>query len=56
MKTDKRIIQSLDYKIKKIKINQEAYNKLEEETKEMLKMRKTNIEIDNSIKEFKVIF
>lgn len=52
MKLDKRIIQAINYNVKEILINEEAYNKLEEETKELLKNNNIKVTIDNNQKQF----
>ena len=56
MKIDKRIQQSIQLNIKEIKIREEVYNNLEEETKAMLKLNKVKVTFDDNVKEFQSIF
>ena len=56
MKIDKRIQQAIQYSIKEIKIREEVYNKLNEETKRLLKLNNVKITFSNDIKEFQSIF
>ena len=56
MKLDKRIEQSIQLNAKEIKIRKEVYNKLNEETKRLLKLNKVKITFDDSVKEFQSIF
>ena len=56
MKIDKRIQQSIQYSIKEIKIREEIYNNLEEETKAMLKLNKVKITFDENVKELEFKF
>lgn len=56
MKLDKRIEQSIDFGAKEIKIKKEVYNKLNEETKRLLKLNNVKITFSNDIKEFQSIF
>lgn len=56
MKIDKRIQQAIQYNIKEIKIREEVYNNLEEETKLILRQNKVKIVFDENVKEFKSIF
>lgn len=56
MKIDKRIQQTIQYNIKEIKIREEIYNSLEEETKAMLKLNKVKIVFDENVKELEFKF
>ena len=56
MKIDKRIQQSIQYSIKEIKIREETYNNLEEETKLILKQNKVKITFSKDIKEIEFKF
>ena len=56
MKIDKRIQQAIQYSIKEIKIREEVYNKLNEETKRLLKLNNVKITFSNDVKEFQSIF
>lgn len=56
MKIDKRIQQSIQLSIKEIKIREEVYNNLEEETKAMLKLNKVKIVLDENVKELEFKF
>ena len=56
MKIDKRIQQAIQLSIKEIKIREEIYNSLEEETKAMLKLNKVKIVFDKNVKELEFKF
>ncbi len=56
MKIDKRIQQAIQLSIKEIKIREEVYNNLEEETKAMLKLNKVKIVFDENVKELEFKF
>lgn len=56
MKIDKRIQQAIQLSIKEIKIREETYNNLEEETKAMLKLNKVKITFDENVKELEFKF
>ena len=56
MKLNERIEQAINLGAKKIKIKKEAYNKLNEETKRLLKLNNVKITFDDSVKEFQSIF
>ena len=56
MKIDKRIQQSIQYNIKEIKIKEEIYNNLKDETKAMLKLNKVKITFDENVKELEFKF
>ena len=56
MKIDKRIQQAIQLNIKEIKIREEIYNNLEEETKAMLKLNKVKIVFDENVKELEFKF
>lgn len=56
MKLDKRIIQAINLNVKEITINEEEYNKLEAETKEMLKNNNIKINFVNDQKNFSCKF
>lgn len=56
MKIDKRIQQAMQLSIKEIKIREEVYNNLEEETKAMLKLNKVKIVFDENVKELEFKF
>ena len=56
MKIDKRIQQAIQLNIKEIKIRKEVYNKLNEETKRLLKLNNVKITFSNDVKEFQSIF
>ena len=52
MKLDKRITQAINYNVKEIIINEEEYNILTEETKELIKLNDVKVTIDNNQKQF----
>lgn len=52
MKIDKRITKAIDYNVKEILINKQAYDNLTEETKKLLKLNNIKVTIDNEQKEF----
>lgn len=52
MKLDKRIQQAIRYNVKEILISKEEYDKLDEETKNLLKLNDTKITYDESQNEF----
>lgn len=52
MKLDKRITQAINYNVKEIIISKEEYNKLEEDTKEIIKSNDVKITIDNNQRQF----
>lgn len=56
MKIDKRIQQVIQLNIKEIKIREEVYNNLEEETKSMLKLNKVKVTFSKDIKEMEFKF
>ncbi len=56
MKIDKRIQQAVQLSIKEIKIKEEVYNNLEEETKAMLKLNKVKVTFDENVKELEFKF
>ena len=56
MKIDKRIQQAIQLSIKEIKIKEEIYNNLEEETKAMLKLNKVKVTFSKDIKEIEFKF
>ena len=56
MKIDKRIQQTIQYKIKEIKIKKEIYRNLKDETKAMLKLNKVKITFDENVKELEFKF
>lgn len=56
MKIDKRIQQAIQLSIKEIKIREEIYNNLEEETKSMLKLNKVKVTFSKDIKEMEFKF
>ena len=56
MKIDKRIQQAIQLSIKEIKIREEIYNNLEEETKAMLKLNKVKVTFDENVKELEFKF
>ena len=56
MKLNERIEQSIRFGVKEIKIREEVYNKLSEETKRLLKLNNVKITFDDSVKEFQSIF
>ena len=56
MKIDKRIQQAIQLNIKEIKIKEEVYNNLEEETKAMLKLNKVKVTFSKNIKEMEFKF
>ena len=56
MKLNERIEQSIQFGAKEIKIRKEVYNKLNEETKRLLKLNNVKITFDDSVKEFQSIF
>lgn len=56
MKIDKRIQQAIQLSIKEIKIREEVYNNLEEETKSMLKLNKVKVTFSKNIKELEFKF
>lgn len=56
MKLNERIEQSIQFGAKEIKIRKEVYNKLNEETKRLLKLNNVKITFSNDVKEFKVYF
>ena len=51
MKIDKRIQQSIQYSIKEIKIREETYNNLKDETKLILRRNKVKVTFSKDIKE-----
>ena len=55
LKIDKRIEQVIEYGANKIKISEENYNNLKEETKNFIKLNDVKIIFDNKEKNFKVI-
>ena len=52
MKLDKRIQQAIRYNVKEILISKDNFNKLDEETKNLLKLNDTKITYDESQNEF----
>ena len=56
MKIDKRIQQAIQLNIKEIKIREEVYNNLEEETKAMLKLNEVKVTFSKDIKELEFKF
>ena len=56
MKIDKRIQQAIQLNIKEIKLREEVYNNLEEETKSMLKLNKVKVTFSKDIKEMEFKF
>ena len=56
MKIDKRIQQSIQYSIKEIKIREETYNNLKDETKLILRQNKVKITFDENVKEIEFKF
>ena len=52
MKLDKRIIQAINYNVKEIITSKENFDKLEEDTKELLKQNNIKVTIDNNQKQF----
>lgn len=56
MKIDKRIQQAIQLNIKEIKLREEVYNNLEEETKAMLKLNKVKVTFSKDIKEMEFKF
>lgn len=56
MKIDKRIQQAIQLNIKEIKIREEVYNNLEEETKAMLKLNEVKVTFSKDIKEMEFKF
>ena len=56
MKLNERIEQSIQFGAKEIKIRKEVYNKLNEETRILLKLNNIKITFDDNVKEFQSIF
>ena len=56
MKIDKRIQQSIQYSIKEIKIREETYNNLKDETKLILRQNKVKVTFSKDIKEIEFKF
>lgn len=56
MKLNERIEQSIQFRVKEIKIRKEVYNKLNEETKRLLKLNNVKITFSNDVKEFQSMF
>lgn len=56
MKIDKRIQQAIQLNIKEIKIREEIYNNLEEETKLILRQNKVKVTFSKDIKEIEFKF
>lgn len=56
MKIDKRIQQSIQYSIKEIKIREETYNNLKDETKLILRQNKVKITFDENVKDLEFKF
>ena len=56
MKIDKRIQQSIQYSIKEIKIKEEIYNNLKDETKLILRQNKVKVTFSKDIKEIEFKF
>lgn len=52
MKLDKRIQQAIRYNVKEIIISKDNFDKLEEETKNLIKLNDTKITYDEAQKEF----
>lgn len=52
MKLDKRIQQAIRYDVKEILISKDNFDKLDEETKNLLKLNDTKITYDESQNEF----
>ena len=52
MKLDKRIAQAIRYNVKEILISKDNFDKLEEETKNLIKLNDTKITYDEAQKEF----
>ena len=52
MKLDKRIQQAIRYNVKEIIISKDNFEKLDEETKNLIKLNDTKITYDESQKEF----
>lgn len=52
MKLDKRIAQAIRYNVKEIVISEKEYSKLDEETKNLIKLNDTKITYDEAQKEF----
>lgn len=52
MKLDKRIAQAIRYNVKEILISKDNFDKLEEETKNLIKLNDTKITFDEKQKEF----
>lgn len=56
MKIDKRIQQAMQYNIKEIKIKEEIYNSLKDETKLILRQNKVKVTFSKDIKEIEFKF
>lgn len=56
MKIDKRIQQTIQYNIKEIKIKEEIYNNLKDETKLILRQNKVKVTFSKDIKEIEFKF
>lgn len=56
MKLNERIEQSIQLNAKEIKIRKEVYNKLNEETKRLLKLNNVKIAFDENVKELEFKF
>lgn len=56
MKLNERIEQSIQFGAKEIKIRKEVYNKLNKETKRLLKLNNVKITFNDDVKEFQSIF
>ena len=56
MKIDKRIQQAMQYNIKEIKIKEEIYNNLKDETKLILRQNKVKVTFDENVKELEFKF
>lgn len=56
MKIDKRIQQTIQYNIKEIKIKEEIYNSLKDETKLILRQNKVKVTFSKDIKEIEFKF
>lgn len=56
MKIDKRIQQAMQYNIKEIKIKEEIYNNLKDETKLILRQNKVKVTFSKDIKEIEFKF
>ena len=52
MKLDKRIAQAIRYNVKEIIISKDNFEKLDEETKNLIKLNDTKITYDESQNEF----